>query len=58
MERKLDKKLVVLKMIYQNSEEDKNSAINECSLMQKIDSPYVLNCEEVYLYNNEVFMFL
>ena len=45
-------------MIDQNSEEDKNSAINECSLMQHIDSPFVLNCEEVYLYNNEVFMFI
>ena len=58
MERKSDKQLLVLKQVDQNSEEDRVAAINECCLMRYIDSPYVLSCEEVFDFDNKVWMFL
>ena len=48
MEKIDNKQLFVLKHITQNSDEDRNSAINEASLMKYINSPYVLWCEEIY----------
>lgn len=47
-----------MKHIDQHSQEDRDSAINECSLMKYIDSPYVLGCEEIYDFEDQVWMFL
>ena len=58
MERKDNKQLLVLKHIDQNSAEDRDAAINECSLMKLIDSPYVLGCEEIYDYEGQIWFFL
>ena len=52
MERIDNGQLLVLKQIDQHNTDDRNAAINECSLMKYIDSPYVLGCEEIYDYDN------
>lgn len=46
-----------MKHTEQQNEADRQTAINQCSLMHYIDSDNLVKCEEVYDFDNKIWMF-